>query len=58
MNSNIIYMDINNNRDTFSLKMNKKIDESLVALFQKDMNVINNIIEEMKLNNKIFKEEY
>ena len=58
MNSNIMYMAINNNRDTFSLKMNIKIDESLVALFQKDMNVINNIIEEMKLNNKIFKEEY
>ena len=58
MNSNILYMAINNNRDTFSLKMNQKIDDRLIGLFEKDMNVINNIIEEMKLNNKIFKEEY
>lgn len=58
MNSNIMYMAINNNRDTFSLKMNQKIDDKLIGLFEKDMNVINNIIEEMRLNNKIFKEEY
>ena len=38
--------------------MNQKIDDRLIGLFEKDMNVINNIIEEMKLNNKIFKEEY
>ena len=37
--------------------MNQKIDDRLIGLFEKDMNVINNIIEEMKLNNKIFKEE-
>ena len=58
MNSNIMYMAINNNRDTFSLKMNQKIDDTLVELFRRDMSVINNIISEMKLNNKIFKEEY
>ena len=58
MNSNVMYMAINNNRDTFSLKMNQKIDDSLIEFFRKDMSVINNIIQEMKLNNKIFKEEY
>lgn len=58
MNSNIMYMAINNNRDTFSIKMNQKIDQKLLDLFEKDLNVINNIIEEMKLNNKIFKEDY
>ena len=36
----------------------EKIDDTLVELFRRDMSVINNIISEMKLNNKIFKEEY
>ena len=58
MNSNIMYMAINNNRDTFSLKMNQKIDSSLIDLFERDIKVINNIVDEMNLNNKIFKEEY
>ena len=58
MDSNIMYMAINNNRDTFSIKMNQKIDSKLVDLFESDMNVVNTIIDEMNLNNKIFKEEY
>lgn len=58
INSNVMYMGINNNRDTFSLKMSRKIDESLITSFKNDINVINNIIDEMNLNNKIFKEEY
>ena len=58
INSNVMYMGINNNRDTFSLKMSRKIDESLITSFKNDINVINNIIDEMNLNNRIFKEEY
>lgn len=58
MNSNQMYMAINNNRDTFNIKINQKIDDRLVNLFIHDMSVITNIINEMNLNNKIFKEEY
>lgn len=57
MNSSKLYMAINNNRDTFNLKLGKKIDESLIGYFKRDVDVINNIVREMKLNNRIFKEE-
>ena len=56
MNSNKLCMAINNNRDTFSVKLNRKIDNMLVELFKAEMNVINEIVDEMNLNNKIFKE--
>lgn len=56
MNSNKLCMAINNNRDTFSIKLNRKIDNTLVELFKREMNVINEIVDEMNLNNKIFKE--
>lgn len=58
INSNQLHLAINNNRDTFSLKINRPIDESLVNGFKREMSVINRIIYEMNLNNKIFKEEY
>ncbi len=58
MDSNVMYMAINNNRDTFSISMTKKIDDILVKIFEKDLKVISYIIEEMNLNNRIFKEEY
>ena len=50
INSNKMAIALNNNRDTFSLKMNQKINDHMA--------VINQIVEEMNLNNKIFKEEY
>ncbi len=58
MDSNKMAIALNNNRDTFSLKMNQKIDDYIFMSFKKDMEVINQIVEEMNLNNKIFKEEY
>lgn len=58
INSNVMYMAINNNRDTFSISMKNKIDDSLITMFEKDLKVISDVIEEMNLNNKIFKEEY
>ena len=58
INSNKMAIALNNNRDTFSLKMNQKINDYIFVSFKKDMAVINQIVEEMNLNNKIFKEEY
>lgn len=58
INSNKMAIALNNNRDTFSLKMNQKINDYVFESFKKDMEVINQIVDEMNLNNKIFKEEY
>ena len=57
INSNKMAIALNNNKDTFSLRMNQPINDSIFRNFKKEMDVINQIIEELSLNNKIFKEE-
>jgi hypothetical protein len=52
---NLLYIGINNNKDTFELKMFRKIDESLVDEFRRDLLVIKDVVHELKLNNNIFK---
>jgi len=51
-----LYIAINNNKDTFELKMFKPIDQSLVEEFKQDLLVISDVISAMKLNNKLFKQ--
>ena len=38
--------------------MNQPISDYLFQCFKRDMDVINKIVDEMNLDNKIFKEEY
>ena len=58
INSNKLALALNNNRDTFTLKMNQEINGKVLEDFKKDINIIYQIIDELNLNNKIFKEEY
>lgn len=58
INSNKIAIAINNNRDTFSIRMNQSIDESLFNYLKKDLTIITDIVNELNLNDKIFKEGY
>lgn len=58
INSNKMAIALNNNRDTFSLKINQPITDYVFQSFKRDMKVVNQIIDELSLNNKIFKEEY
>lgn len=58
INSNKIAIAINNNRDTFSIRMNQPIDESLFNYLKKDLTIITDIVNELNLNDKIFKEGY
>lgn len=50
-----LYIAINNNVDTFELKMFRKIDDSVVEEFKKDLLVIKDVITALKLNNNLFK---
>lgn len=50
-----LYMTINNNIDTFDLKITKHIDESILLPFKRDIDTMRNIIEILKLNLNIFK---
>jgi len=52
---NSLYIGINNFKDTFELKMFKKLDDSLFEEFKRDLMVINEVITELKLNRNIFK---
>lgn len=58
INSNKIGIAINNNRDTFSIRMSQPIDDSLFNYFKNDLKIITDIINELNLNDKIFKEGY
>ena len=57
INSNKLALALNNNKDTFSLKMSQPISENIFKEFKKELDVVNQIINELSLNNKIFKEE-
>ncbi|OQX93593.1 MAG: hypothetical protein B6I17_02165 [Tenericutes bacterium 4572_104] len=50
-----LFVAINNNRDTFELKMFKKIDDSMIEEFKEDLYVIKDFIVTLKLNNNLFK---
>lgn len=50
-----LYIAINNNKDTFELKMFKPVDDQMVEEFKKDLVAVREIVLLLKLNNKIFK---
>lgn len=54
---NHLFIGINNFKDTFELKMFRKLDESVFDEFKKDLFVIKEVISELRLNNNIFKKE-
>lgn len=52
---NLLYIGINNFRDTFELQMFKTLDNSTFDEFKRDLLVIKDVITELKLNRNIFK---
>jgi len=50
-----LFIAINNNQDTFDLKLFRKLDDSMIEESKKDLLVIKDIIVTLKLNNRIFK---
>ncbi len=52
-----LYVAINNNKNTFELQMFRKIDQSMIEEFKKDLLVIKDFIVSLKLNNKLFKKD-
>ncbi len=50
-----LFVSINNNRDTFEVQMFRKIDDSMVEEFKKDLLVIKDFIMTLKLNTNLFK---
>ncbi len=50
-----LFIAINNNQDTFDLKMFRKLDDSIIEESRKDLHVIKDIIMTLKLNTRIFK---
>jgi len=51
-----MYIAINNSRDTFELRMFRKVDQTLIDEYQKDLNVFKDIVSALRLNNQIFKQ--
>lgn len=49
-----MYLAINNGIDTFELKLFKKVDEKFIIDLKKDLETMNSIIEQLKLNMRIF----
>ena len=52
-----LYIGINNFRDTFELKMFRELNEESFNEFKRELFVIKEIVQELKLNNNIFKKE-
>ncbi|MCK5732050.1 MAG: DUF3137 domain-containing protein [Tenericutes bacterium] len=52
-----LYVAINNNKDTFEIKMFRQIDDSMIKEFEKDLLVIKDFIMTLKLNNNLFKKK-
>ncbi|MDD4184221.1 MAG: DUF3137 domain-containing protein [Candidatus Izemoplasmatales bacterium] len=50
-----LYIAINNNKDTFEIKMFSKIDQQIMDEFKRDLLVIKDFVHTLKLNTKIFK---
>jgi hypothetical protein len=53
-----LYIAINNNKNTFELRLFKKIDESMIEEFKADFLVIKDLILSLKLNQNIFKKNF
>jgi hypothetical protein len=53
---NQLHLGINNNKSNFTIHLFRRIDEALMKAFQDDLKVIYSIIDELKINKKIFKE--
>lgn len=51
---NKLNITINNNRDTFEMSLFRKVDMSIINQLQRDLNVIKDIVLELKLNRNIF----
>ncbi len=51
-----LYIAINNNKNTFEIKLFQKIDEKMMEEFRRDLLVIQDFIHTLKLNTKIFKQ--
>lgn len=54
---NHLFIGINNFRDTFELKMFRVLNETTFNEFRREMEVIKEVVHELKLNNDIFKKE-
>ena len=54
---NYLYIGINNFKDTFELKMFRKLNEETFEEFKHELFVIKEIVMELRLNNDIFKKE-
>lgn len=52
---NLLYIAINNSRDTFELQMFRPLNEETFEEFKRDLLVIQEVITELKLNRNIFK---
>jgi hypothetical protein len=52
---NLLYIGIDNRKDTFELRLFKPINEETLQEFERDLLVVKTVVEELKLNNKIFK---
>lgn len=53
---NQLHMAINNNKSNFTIHIFRRIDEALIKAFKEDLQVLYNIIDELKINKRIFKE--
>lgn len=53
---NQLHMAINNNKSNFTISLFRKIDEALLQAFREDLQVLYNIVDELKINKRIFKE--
>lgn len=54
---NYLYVAINNRKDTFAIKMFKKINKDVIKKFEEELLVIKDFIVTLKLNNKLFKKD-
>ncbi len=52
-----LFIALNNSKDTFTLKLLKKVDERIIEDFKNDFNMLEDIVKTLKLNNKIFIED-
>jgi len=52
-----LVLGINNNVNTFEMRLWKKIDESAIQKMEEELNVIKEIVLELKLNNNVFIKE-
>lgn len=47
---------INNFVDTFEIKLSQKIDDKFISIIDRDINMLLNLVTQMKLNKNVFKE--